>query len=300
MTAEKEARSTDLVKAAGWMGLALLSFALLAVSARQLLDTMGAFQILFLRSGVGLAMILVYALPRRPGFARTTRLRLHLLRNLFHYGGQVCWITALGLLPLAVVFAMEFTTPIWAAVLAAVFLGERLNRGRIVAIALGFAGILVILRPGSVPIAPEILVPLAAAVGFAVSVTATKGLTRSDSPVTILFYMLLIQVVLGAVPAGLTWQPVAAGDLPWLVVAAVTGLTAHYGMTRALQQADATLVMPMDFLRLPLIAVVGLVFYREALEPAVLVGAAMIFSGSYYSLSREHRRRLSARAIRTP
>jgi len=289
MTAAKQARSTDLVKAAGWMGLALLSFAVLAVSARQLLDTMGAFQILFLRSGVGLAMILAYALPRRPGFASTTRLRLHLLRNLFHYGGQVCWITALGLLPLAVVFAMEFTTPIWAAMLAVVFLGERLNRGRIVAIALGFAGILVILRPGSMPIAPEILVPLAAAVGFAVSVTATKGLTRSDPPVTILFYMLLIQVVLGALPAGLTWQPVAAWDLPWLVVIAVTGLTAHYGMTRALQQADAILVIPMDFLRLPLIAVVGLVFYREALDPAVLVGAALIFSGSYYSLSRERR-----------
>lgn len=289
MAASRKTVPTDLAKAAGWMVVALLSFALLAVSARQLLDTMGAFQILFLRSGVGLAMILAYALPRRPGFAHTARLRLHLLRNLFHYGGQVFWITALGLLPLAVVFAMEFTTPIWAAVMAVVFLGERLNRGRIVAIALGFAGILVILRPGSMPIAPEILVPLAAAVGFAVSVTATKGLTRSDPPVTILFYMLLIQLVLGAVPAGLTWQPVAAGDLPWLVVVAVTGLTAHYGMTRALQQADATLVVPMDFLRLPLIAVVGLVFYGEALDPGVLIGAALIFSGSYYSLGRERR-----------
>ena len=291
MTAPESVPPVPLLKAAGWMGLALLSFALLAVSARQLIDTMGAFQILFLRSGIGLAMILAYALPRRPGFARTTRLRLHLLRNLFHYGGQVCWITALGLLPLAVVFAMEFTTPIWAAMLAAVFLGERLNRGRVVAIAVGFAGILVILRPGYVPIAPEILVPLAAAVGFAVNVTATKGLTRSDPPVTILFYMLLIQLLLGAVPAGLTWQPVSAGDLPWLVAAAVTGLSAHYGLTRALQQADATLVMPLDFLRLPLIAVVGLLFYGEALDPAVLAGAAMIFSGTYYSLSREGRGR---------
>lgn len=287
MKASGETRSTDLAMAMGWMGLTLLSFALLAVSARQLLDTMGAFQILFLRSGVGLAMILAFALPRWPGFTRTTRLRLHLLRSLFHYGGQVCWITALGLLPLAVVFAMEFTTPIWAAVLAAVFLGERLNRGRVVAIVLGFAGILVILRPGYLPIAPEILVPLAAAVGFAVNVTATKGLTRSDPPVTILFYMLLIQLVLGALPAGLTWQPVSAGDLPWVLAVAVTGLSAHYAMTRALQLADATLVMPLDFLRLPLIAVVGLVFYGEALDPAVLVGAAMIFSGSYYSLSRE-------------
>jgi drug/metabolite transporter (DMT)-like permease len=291
MTAAKQNRSIDLVRTAGWMGLALLSFALLAVSARQLLDTMGAFQILFLRSGVGLAIILAYALPRRPGFTRTTRLRLHVLRNLFHYGGQVCWVTAIGLLPLAVVFAMEFTTPIWAAMLAVAFLGELLNRGRVVAIGLGFAGILVILRPGYAAIAPEILVPLAAAVGFAVSVTATKGLTRSDPPVTILFYMMLIQVLLGVLPAGLTWKPVALADLPWLAVVAATGLSAHYGMTRALQQADATLVMPMDFLRLPLIAVVGLVFYGEALDPSVLVGAAMIFSGSYYSLSREARSR---------
>ena len=91
------------------------------------------------------------------------------------------------------------------------------------------------------------------------------------------------------VPAGLTWQPVTAGDLPWLAVVAVTGLSAHYGMTRALQQADATMVMPMDFLRLPLIAVVGTLFYGETLDPAVLVGAAMIFAGTYYSLSRERR-----------
>jgi drug/metabolite transporter (DMT)-like permease len=289
MTVATGTTSANMAKAAAWMGLALLSFALLAVSARQLLDTMGAYQILFLRSAVGLAMILAYALPRRRGFARTTRLRLHLLRNLFHYAGQVCWVTALGLLPLAVVFALEFTTPIWAAMLAAVFLGERLNRGRLVAIALGFAGILVVVRPGYLPISPEILVPVAAAVCFAVNVTATKGLTRSDPPVTILFYMMLIQVLLGIVPAAFTWQPVAASDLPWLAVVAGTGLSAHYGMTRALQQADATLVIPMDFLRLPLIAVVGLVVYGEALDPAVLIGAAMIFAGAYYSLSRERR-----------
>jgi drug/metabolite transporter (DMT)-like permease len=289
--AETEGHAVQLLKAAGWMGLSLLSFTLLAVAARQLLDTMGPFQILFLRSGIGLALIVAFGLVRAPGFQRTRQLPLHLLRNLFHYGGQVCWVAALGLLPLATLFALEFTTPIWAALLLSLFLGERLDRNRAVAIGLGFVGILIILRPGWVPIGPGVLLALAAAIGFAVNLTATKGLLRGDRPVTILFYMLLIQLVLGALPAAFLWQPLAWADLIWLTLVAITGLSAHYGIQRAFQLADATVVLPMDFLRLPLIALVGFLLYGEALDLAVLVGAALIVGGNYQNLSRERRRR---------
>ncbi len=289
MTAATDGQPAGVLRAAGWMGLSVLSFALLAVAARQLLDSIGAYQILFLRSALGLAIVLGYALPRRTGFVRTTRLGLHLLRNLFHYAGQVCWVTALGLLPLATVIALEFTTPIWAAGLAAVFLGERLTRRRLAALALGFAGVVVILRPDAPTPAPEILIALAAAVGFAVNVTATKGLTRSDPPLTILFYMLAMQLALGALPALLSWRPLAAGELPWLAAVAVAGLVAHYAMTRALQHADATLVLPLDFLRLPLIAGVGLLVYGEVPDPLVLVGAAIIVAGTFASLRGDGR-----------
>jgi drug/metabolite transporter (DMT)-like permease len=269
------------------MGVALTSFALLAVSARELLDTMEPVQFLLLRTALGLPLLIPLALWFAPGFHRTRHLTLHLLRNLFHYGGQVCWITAIGMLPLALVFALEFTTPVWAAMLALVFLGERLNRGRVIALVLGLAGVLIITRPGFQPVDLGVLIGLAAAVGFAVSLTATKGLTRYDGVFTILFWMLVMQLVIGLVPGLLVWQPVQWNDAPWLLVAAVTGISAHLGIAKAFQHADATLVLPMDFLRLPLIALVGALFYGEGLDPWVIAGAALIFVGNEYSLSRE-------------
>lgn len=285
--ADPRADTPHLARAAAWMGVALTSFALLAVSARELLDTMAPVQFLFLRTLLGLPLLVPLALWLAPGFYRTRHLPLHLLRNLFHYGGQVFWITAIGLLPLALVFALEFTTPVWAALLAIAFLGERLNRGRWVALALGLAGVLVITRPGLQPIDLGVLIGLAAAVGFAVSLTATKGLTRFDSVFTILFWMLVMQLLIGLIPALLVWQPVRWDDAPWLLVAAVTGISAHLGIAKAFQSADATVVLPMDFLRLPLIALIGAVFYGEGLDPWVIGGAALIVIGNEYSLRRE-------------
>lgn len=271
------------------MGVALVSFALLAVSARELLDGMAPVQFLFLRTGLGLPLLVGLGLILQPGFQRSGHLPLHLLRNLFHYGGQVFWITAIGILPLATVFALEFTTPVWAALLAVVFLGERLNQGRATALALGLAGVLLMTRPGLRTLEPGLLIGLAAAVGFAVSLTATKGLTRHDSVLTILFWMLGMQLVIGLIPALWVWRPVSLVDAPWLLVAAVTGISAHWGIAQAFRYADATLVLPMDFLRLPLIALVGAWFYDEALDPWVLAGAALILAGNEYSLRRERR-----------
>lgn len=281
-------------RAALWMGLALSSFALLAVSARELLDQMPPVQFLWVRTLLGLPLLLLVARPLAPGFAGTRQLPLHLLRNLFHYGGQVCWITAIGLLPLALVFALEFTTPVWAAMLAMAFLGERMNRGRAMALALGLIGVLLMTRPGFQPLDEKVLIGLLAAVGFAVSLTATKGLTRQDSVWTILFWMLAMQLVLGLVPALWVWQPLVWSDWPWLLIAAVTGISAHFGVAKAFQHAEATLVLPMDFLRLPLIALVGAVFYAEPLDPWVMGGAALILVGNEYSLRREQIARRSA------
>lgn len=275
------------------MGVALISFALLAVSARELLQGMEPVQFLWVRTLLGLPILIPLALWLAPGFHRTQQLPLHLLRNLFHYGGQVCWITAIGMLPLAMVFALEFTAPVWAALLALVFLGERLHRGRLTALILGLIGVLIMTRPGLQPLDLGILIGLAAAMGFAVSLTATKGLTRHDQVFTILFWMLVMQLLIGLGPALLVWQPMSWDDALWFGVAAVTGISAHLGIAKAFQHADATLVLPLDFLRLPLIALVGLLFYGEGLDPWIMTGAALILVGNLYGLGAE--RRLLAR-----
>lgn len=266
---------------------ALLSFSVMAVAARELLATMGSFEILFLRSLVSFVLVLA-VLPRfGTGVLRTRLFGVHVARNVLHFGGQYAWVYAIGLLPLATVFAIEFTMPVWTALLAMLILGERLNRGRIVMLVLGLAGVLIILRPGLAVVQPAALVMLAGSFAYASVNIATKRLVKNDSAFAILFYMSAIQLPLGFFPALPQWVTPRIVDLPWILAIGAMGLSAHYCMTRAFRIADAMLVVPIDFLRLPLIAVVGMMLYSEPLEVQILLGAAVIFAGTYYSIRRE-------------
>jgi len=275
------------VRAALWMAGALSSFALMAISVRELHHAMGSFEILFLRSAVSL-LIMLAILPRYGGRALLTqRFGLHVVRNVLHFGGQYAWVFAIGALPLATVFAIEFTMPVWTAVFASLILGERLNRGRVVMLAAGLAGIFIILKPGFQHVPPAALVMLAGSFAYASTMIATKRLAGHDTVFAVLFYMAAIQVPLGLVFALPGWITPGLAELPWIIAVGATGLSAHMCITRAFRIADATLVVPFDFMRLPLIAVVGMLFYGEPLQPAVFLGAAVIFAGTYYSIRRE-------------
>ena len=215
---------------------------------------------------------------------------MHLVRALTHLAGQLCWIYAIGALTLATVFAIEFTMPVWVALLATLLLGERMNRGRVVMMVLGLAGIAIILRPGGSALHPAALVMVLGSIFYAAHMITTKRLSATDSPLAVLFWMSLIQLPLTLGAALPQWAAPQLADLPWIVAIGGGSFIAHYSMTRAMRLADATFVVPLDFLRLPLIAVVGALFYGERLEAATFVGAAVIFAGTYYSLSRETRR----------
>jgi len=280
---------SPVLRAVLWMAVALLSFTAMAVAVRELAGAMHAFQILFIRSAIG--VVIIVAVLHGTGWQQlgTQRLAVHGLRNVVHFIGQVLWIFGIQLLPLVTVFAIEFTTPLWAAVLAVLFLGERMNRGRWVALVCGFGGILVILQPGYSDYDPALFIMIVCAVFFGLSVTFTKSLTRTDHALTIMFFMTALQTGFGLIASIFVWTPVAVWQWSWLMVVAVTGLSAHYSMVRAFGHADATIVVPMDFLRLPLIALVGFLIYGEALDLATVVGATLILSGIYYSLTRESR-----------
>ncbi len=279
----------DLAKAIAWMLGALLSFTAMVVSVRELSVGMHAFEMLFIRSVIGIAVLMAIVSFRPWPHLRTGRIAGHLARNVIHFAGQVFWIFGIALLPLATVAAIEFTTPIWGGILAVLFLGERMNRGRWVAFALGVAGMISILQPGAGAVSSGALIMLACAFCFGATGTTTKWLTGSESALTIVFYMVLIQTALGGVASIFVWTPVRLGDWPMLFALALTGLSAHYCMSRALILADAILVMPMEFLRLPLTGLIGFLLYREGFEVATMIGAALIFSGSFYSLNHENR-----------
>ena len=280
-----------LIKAVLWMAVALLSFVFMAIAVREIADRMHAFQMVFVRSVVG--FVIIAAIMTFYGWQnfRTQRLAGHVLRNSVHFAGQVLWMIGIQMLPLATAFAIEFTTPIWAAFMAVLFLGERMNKGRWVALIFGFGGILVIQQPGLAAPDPGVFVMIGCAVFFAMSVVAVKWLTRTDNALTILVFMTGMQAVFGAVASVFVWMPMTWDQAPWLLVMGITGLSAHYAMVRAFGYADATIVVPMDFLRVPLIALVGYLLYAEALTAATLIGAALILFGNYYSVAFESRSR---------
>ena len=193
------------------------------------------------------------------------------------------------LLPLAEVFAIEFTTPIWAALIAVLFLGEKFNLGRLASILLGFIGIIIIVRPGVTSINPGTIFVLAAAIGFALTLTSPKQLTKTELPLTILIYMALIQLPIGAAMSSMVWVTPDQNQLFWLFAVGIVSLSAHYCSARALSLADATVVVPMDFMRLPLIILVGYLLYNESAKFVVILGATIIFAGNYFSIRYEQK-----------
>jgi drug/metabolite transporter (DMT)-like permease len=266
---------------AGWLSLMLI----VAVAGRETTRELNVFQIMEVRSILGFLMLypLVY---RSGGFAamKTSRPLQHIGRNLVHYGAQLGWFFALTLIPLGQVVSIEFTMPIWTAILASSFLGERLTSWKILAIVLGLVGVGVIVRPGASEINPGQLIALAAAVGFGISITMTKSLTRTEHTVAIIFWMLVVQSVAGFFPAIYLWQWPSTSAWCWIVVIAFCGTFSHFCMARAMLYADATIVVPMDFLRVPLTATVGWLVYAERVDLYTVLGAVLILTGNLLNL----------------
>ena len=269
------------------MVLSLASFVLMTVAARQLSGRMATFEILFLRSLVALIILLALS-PRLGGGAYATRrLGLHVARNVIHFCGQYAWVWGIAITPLALVTAIEFTSPVWVSLLAALLLGERLTLPRWAAIAGGVLGIIVIAQPGTSAFGRGALIVLGGSFCFAASVLVVKTLLRTDRVTAVVFYMSAIQLPLGLAGALFAWVWPVPADLPWILAMGVTSLSAHYSMGRALSLADASFVLPIDFLRLPCIAVVALLLYGEPIDGWTMLGAALIFAGNYWSVRRK-------------
>jgi drug/metabolite transporter (DMT)-like permease len=282
-----------------WMLGSLVSFAGVALSVRGLQGAMTVFEMLAIRN-IGGLVILGGMMLLSPGPDQTMRMAkpgIHVLRNTAHFTGQALWVWGVTVLPLATVFAIEFTTPCWVALFAVLFLKERMTAGRALAIMLGFAGVLIILRPGMDSFRVEALAVVLAAVFFGIQITTTKFLTGTNSTWTIMFWMNLMQLPMNMLAnMALGQSPLIVGKLGWdiwlpALGIAVTGFLAHYCLTNAFRHGDATLVVPIDFLRVPLIALIGWLFYSETPEIAVLLGALVVIGGVVINLVAEARAR---------
>lgn len=285
-------KTPNLYLSALWMAGAIFAFSATAVAGREathaLSDSaLSISQLVFFRNVIGLAVVTALVLMFTSAQQRrltASAFKLHLGRNTSHFMGQWCWFYGLSILPLAQVFAIEFTVPIWTAFFASMLLAETITWRRTVAIIMGFAGVLLILRPGFVEVPNAAWVVLMGAVAYALSHTLTKKLSGQGSALLVIFYMHVMQLPLALVfvsfdfawPEGINWLYVA--------ITALAAMTAHFCMTKALSYGDAMIVMPMDFLRLPLIAIIGVILYGEGVDLWLLLGAGIMLAGNMLAL----------------
>lgn len=273
--------------AALWMIGAICSFSAMAVAGRAASLELDTFEMMTWRSAVGLVIVLVVARSMGTLSQVTTRsMHLQLARNLAHFTGQNLWFFAITVSPLALVFALEFTSPLWTMALAAIFLGERLTRIKILGGLLGFCGVLLVVQLGVSPISIGMITAALSAIMFATTAIFTKRLTTTETITCIMFWLTFLQLLFGLIcslyDGDMTIPSLAT--LPWVVLIAVAGLTAHFCLTSALSIAPASIVIPMDFVRLPVIAIVGVLVYAEPLLWGVLAGAVLIFAGNYINI----------------
>ncbi len=280
-------QDNTLLRAAIWMIGAILSFSAMAIAGREASLSLDTFEIMMYRSFVGVIVVAAaITVLRRWHMVSTKRLAQHGLRNMAHFTGQNLWFYAVSVIPLAQVFALEFTSPIWVILLAPLLLGEKLTRMRGIAVTLGFIGILIVARPSPSTFNIGLACAAGSAIFFALTNIATKRLTRNESIWSIMFWLTSMQLIMGIIFAGWDFDITLpdAQSLPFILIIGCAGLSAHFCITNALSLAPAALVVPIDFARLPFIALLGWLIYGESVEIWLFVGAALILAGNFINI----------------
>ena len=273
---------------------AMVSFSLMAVSGRELGGHLDTFEIMTYRSLIGFLIIFFIILFfKKFSEVNTIRLKLHFIRNIFHFAGQNLWFFAVVYIPLSQLFALEFSTPIWVAILAPLFIKERLTLTRLFVVLLGFIGILIVVRPDFMIVKPEIVAGAFCAIGFAITSITTKKLTSTDSVLCILFWLTVMQCLFGIICSGFDgYIDYPRGkEIYWVIIIGICGLCAHFCITMALTLAPAIIVSPMEFLRLPLIALIGYFIYNENLDWYIFLGATIVLTANIINLQAEKSRK---------
>ena len=285
-------QASPTIRAAIWMIGAIVSFTIMAIAGRTVSVELDTFEIMLFRSLTGIAIVLIVG--KYAGTLRQVSLNrwpLQIVRNVAHFTGQNLWFYAITVLPLAQVFALEFTTPIWVILLSPLLLSERITAVGLFTAALGFVGVLIVTRPDMSAINPGLIAAAMAAVAFALTAIFTRSLTKTESITTIMIYLTCFQAVFGLICAGYDGDiAIPSADIaPFVVLIGFAGLIAHFCLTTALSIAPASIVMPIDFVRLPVIAVVGMAVYGEPLDFLVFIGAGLIFLANYINIIMANR-----------
>ncbi|MDA9646099.1 DMT family transporter [Candidatus Actinomarina] len=278
---------TNNIRGSLWMVGGVFCLTSMAVAGKEISLQIDTFEILFFRSVIGVSIILFFLI--RKNLLKEINLkeiRTHMKRNIAHFTGQNLWLYALASITLAEVTSLEFTMPIWIVLFSFLMLNEKLNKYKILSVLIGLVGVLITVRPDIESINLGIVAAAISAVVFALTNIYTRRLTSTESTLTILFFLTTIQLVFGLVASLIDGKL----DLPtteniaWIVVIGFAGLGAHFCITTALSLAEPTVVAPIDLLRLPIVVLIGVVFYSEPGDIFIYIGAGLIIFANFINL----------------
>ncbi len=257
------------------------SFSAMVASVRYLSAHIPVFEIAFFRAAIGIVFQIPWLMSVGREGLRADNQRLLMLRSLFNFAGVVVWFYAISLMPITDAMALQFTLPLFAVLGGVVLLSEAVGLRRWIATLTGFAGAMVIIRPGFEGLGPEALVALAAAALYAAVHLTTRVISNTNVGL-MAFHMNLVALPLTLILAAPGWVTPDWADVPWILVLGVFGTTAHFFMGRAYRLAPASVIAPLDFSKLIFTAVFGWVLFGETSDEFIWIGAAIIVAATTY------------------
>jgi drug/metabolite transporter (DMT)-like permease len=268
-----------------WMLLAVISFCIVAIGVKEINANISAIQIIFFRSFIGLILLFAVFKKKIQGIT-FKKIKIHLLRNIFHLLGQYGWVLGLVYLSLTEVTAIEFTVPIWVILFAALYLNEKMTRWKIVSVLICFLGVLVIIRPGFEIFNINTIIVLLSAVSYAIAHIFTKKIVKTESPLDIIIIMCITQTPIAFVLSLNNWNYPNLPDLFWLIIIAIAAISAHFSLAKAFKETNIGEIITLDYLRLPILSFIGIMIYKEDFDLLLLSGALLIIIGNYINLKK--------------
>ena len=278
------------IRGVAWMLGFIINITIMAIIIRELSIKYSSFEIQNFRNIFGIIIILSIYLFKNNAQIRTYQIKTNLIRNIFHFIGQSAWTWGLTVLPLAVVFSIEFTMPIWAAIISLIIFKEKITLNKIFFLIIGLLGTWIILMPDSKYLGLYNIVVLCSAITYAIAHNFTKKLTNTDSILSILFFMSIIQLpfsIIGSLIVGELHYNIIK-ETPIIILLTITSLLAHYCLSSALKNSEASIVLPIDYIRLPLILFIGWYYYGEVISSNTLTGSILIILGVIVFLNRDY------------
>ena len=272
-----------------WMLGFIVNISIMAISIRELSFKYSSFEIQNFRNIFSIIVIFIILMVTKHTQLNTFQLKNNFIRNIFHFIGQSAWTWGLTVLPLAIVFSLEFTMPIWAVIIAIVVLKEKITLNKIFFLIIGLIGTLIIFMPDTKYIGFYNIIVLCSAITYAIAHNFRKKLTRTDSILSILFFMSIIQLpfsLIGSFIIGNIHYNIMM-EIPLIILLTITSLLAHYSLSSALKYSDASVVLPIDYIRLPLIVFIGWYYYDEIISTNVVIGSILIIFGVVFFLNKD-------------